>query len=100
MALNKFLDDIPVEQQDERGFMLECGSMYFISRKAGTVSADHSHPDEERLYLVQGTVDLHVGDEVQTVEAPKQLYFPSAVYHKLIAITDGVMLLDRDGLRE
>ncbi|MBW3000098.1 cupin domain-containing protein, partial [Candidatus Woesearchaeota archaeon] len=84
MELNK----IKIIKSDERGTIYDCGKSSFISRKKGTISADHKHEDVEIIYLVKGEIELTIGDENKIVKAPMMFKTDSNVYHKLVALTD------------
>ncbi len=89
------LKEIKIIKSDERGVIYDCGKSNFISRKKGTVSANHTHEDPEAVYLVKGEVDLTIGKETQTVKAPVAFKIDSNVYHKLVALTDIELVIDR-----
>ena len=91
------LHDIKIIKQDERGMIYDCGKSSFISRKKGTISANHKHKDPEIVYLVKGEVELTIGDETKIVKAPVMFKADSNVYHKLVALTDIELVIDRDG---
>ncbi len=90
------LNEIKIIKSDERGIIYDCGNSSFISRKKGTVSADHIHNDPEIVYLIKGEIELTIGDETQIVKAPIMFKTGSNVYHKLIALTDIELVIDRD----
>ena len=82
------IKDIPIFAQDDRGTIYRCEPINYIVRKKGTVSADHTHEEAETLYLIKGKVELTIGDESATIEAPKMFFVPSNAYHKVVALTD------------
>jgi transcriptional regulator with XRE-family HTH domain len=41
----------------------------------------HQHPGVEFIYALQGTLTVHVGDELHVLEAGDSLYFDSSVPH-------------------
>lgn len=90
------LEEIKIIKSDERGIIYDCGKSGFISRKKGTISADHTHEDPETIYLVKGEVELTIGDETQVVKAPIKFSTAPSVYHKLIALTDIELVIDRE----
>ena len=92
MELNK----IKIIKSDERGIIYDCGSSSFITRKKGTIGADHTHEDQEIIYLVKGKIELTIGNETQIVKAPIMFRINSNVYHKVIALTDIDFVIDRD----
>lgn len=94
---NMELNKIKIIKSDTRGVIYDCGKSGFISRKKGTVSADHKHNDLETIYLVKGRVELTIDKEVQIVKAPVMFRIDSNVYHKLVALTDIELVIERDG---
>ncbi len=91
------LNEIKITKSDERGIIYNCGKSSFISRKKGSVSANHKHEDPEIIYLVKGEAELTIGDETQIVKAPIMFKTDSNIYHKLIALTDVELVIDREG---
>ena len=92
MKLNK----IRIIKSDERGRIYDCGKSSFISRKKGSISANHTHEDPEIVYLVKGEIELTIGDEIQIVKAPVMFKTGPNIYHKLIALTDIELVIDRE----
>lgn len=90
------LNEIRVIKSDERGTIYNCGKSRFISRKKGTISASHKHESQEIIYLVKGEAELTIEDETQLVKAPIMFKIDSNVYHKLVALTDIELVIDRD----
>lgn len=88
------IEDIPVLKQDVRGTIFRCEPVNYIVRGKGTISADHTHEEAETLYLIEGKVELTIGEETQTVEAPKKFFIPSNVYHRVVALTDIKLIRD------
>jgi transcriptional regulator with XRE-family HTH domain len=41
----------------------------------------HQHPGAEFIYVLSGTLDLHIGDEQHTLETRDSIYFDSTVPH-------------------
>ena len=89
------LEKIDIIKSDERGIIYNCGKASFISRKKGSISADHTHADPEITYLVKGEIELTIGDETQVVKAPIKFILAPNVYHKLVALTDIELVIDR-----
>lgn len=84
-------------KDDERGVLYQCGEARFIFRKKDTISANHTHADPETLYLVEGEIEMTVGDEVKILKAPIGIDIEPNIYHKVVALTDIRMVLDREG---
>jgi len=91
------LHEIKLIKLDERGVIYDCGKASFIARKKGSISANHKHADPEIVYLVKGEVELTIADETQVVKAPVMFKTDSNVYHKLVALTDIELVIDRVG---
>ena len=89
------LELIKIIKSDERGEIYDCGKSSFISRKKGSVSADHIHDDPETIYLVIGEIELTIDNETKVVKAPIKFSYPGNVYHKLVALTDIELVIDR-----
>jgi hypothetical protein len=45
---------INIIKSDDRGIIYDCGTASFITRKKGTISANHTHNEAETIYLVRG----------------------------------------------
>jgi quercetin dioxygenase-like cupin family protein len=89
------LEQIKIIKSDNRGIIYDCGKSNFISRQKGTVSANHQHDDHEIIYLVAGEIELTIGDEIKIVKAPMKFEIASNTYHKLVALTDINLVIDR-----
>ena len=89
------LNEIKIIKSDERGIIYDCGNSSFITRKKGTIGANHTHEDQEIIYLVKGEIELTVGDETKIVKAPIMFKINSNVYHKVVALTDIDFVIDR-----
>ena len=48
---------------------------------AGTGAEAHSHPNEQWIYIVEGTFEANVGGKVVTAKAGSVLYIPADVVH-------------------
>lgn len=86
------LSKVAIKKSDERGTIYKIEKFNLVIRKKGTTSADHSHPEKETLYLIEGRAEITVDDETQVVEPVARLEFPENTYHKLVALSD-IMLL-------
>lgn len=88
------IENIKITKFDDRNVIYDCGKSSFISRKKGSVSANHTHEQCEVVFLVKGEAELTIGKETQTVKAPVKFESPPNVYHKLIALTDIELVID------
>jgi quercetin dioxygenase-like cupin family protein len=55
---------------------------------AGTGAQAHSHPNEQWIYILEGTVRGKVGDKSVEAKAGSVVYVPSNVVHSMQATTD------------
>jgi quercetin dioxygenase-like cupin family protein len=55
---------------------------------AGTESKPHSHPNEQWIFIVEGTVDAEVGGKKHRASKGSLVYVPSNVIHGLKATPD------------
>lgn len=90
--------DLPIIKAEERGTIYSCDKLKFIHRKKNTISADHTHTVVEILYLIFGTIEITVGEETTTLSTPTKIIIPAGVYHKVFALTDFMMLEDRESI--
>lgn len=56
-----------------------------IAFDAGAGAEMHSHPEEQILYVLEGSFDVIVGDETYVVEAGEASFHPSDVPHRAVA---------------
>lgn len=89
------IHDIKIIKSDERGMIYDCGKSNFIHRKKWSISADHHHTQSETIYLVAWEIELTIWDETQIVHAPVMFTISWGIYHKLIALTDIDLVIDR-----
>ena len=82
------IEKLKIVKSDERGIIYDCEKMNFLIRKKDTISSDHTHFEEEDIFLVEGKIELTVGTETEKVEAPVKIEVPANIYHKIIALTD------------
>lgn len=81
-------EPIEIVKKDERGIIYRIGSINYIARKKGTISADHRHAEAETLYLIEGKAELTIGKETEIIDSPIKVFIPGNEYHKLVALTD------------
>jgi quercetin dioxygenase-like cupin family protein len=68
------------------GERMQCA---LVSKKRGTGSNMHFHPNEQWNYIVQGTLRVRIGDQPERLCGPGTLlYFPANMPHATIATQD------------
>ncbi|MFB7873762.1 helix-turn-helix domain-containing protein [Nocardia sp. NPDC056064] len=59
---------------------------FVLDPRRSDADLDHSeHPGQELVYVLAGSIDLHYGDQVATMEQGDSAYFDSAVAHRIRA---------------
>lgn len=79
---------LPIEKTDKRGSRHTLDEYKLNTRKAQSVSGDHSDNEHEEFYLLNGTVEATIGTETTTISEPSYMYVPPGVYRKIVAVTD------------
>ena len=59
---------------------------------AGTGAAPHSHPNEQWIYILEGTFRARIGDKEVEAKPGSVIYVPSNVVHSGKATKDGDVL--------
>jgi len=89
------LENLKIIKSDERGIIYFCNKVNFITRKKGSVCANHTHESPEILYLTRGEIELTVGNKIATIKAPTKISIQPNVYHKLLALSDIEFIEDK-----
>ncbi len=89
------INNLPIFKEDKRGIIYDCGDFKFLSRKKGSISADHLHDESEVLFLIDGNIELTVNDEVKIIKEPVKIEIPKNVYHKIKALTNIKLIYQR-----
>jgi quercetin dioxygenase-like cupin family protein len=66
----------------------------YLEMDAGAVVPLHSHPHEQGGILLQGRLELTIGDETRIVEAGSLFLIPPHVPHKAVAVDGSAVVLD------
>jgi quercetin dioxygenase-like cupin family protein len=59
-----------------------CMGVVSLDAKGGQVPW-HNHPNEEVYLVLEGELELALGDELATVQAGQTVHIPSGVFHQL-----------------
>lgn len=92
------LDDIP-PQQVAPGCRLrtpygEHLMLSYLEMDAGATIPLHHHPHEQGGMLLQGKLELTIGNETRTVTAGSMFLIPPNVPHKAVAVEGPAVVLD------
>jgi hypothetical protein len=60
---------------------------------AGTGSPPHTHPGEESLYVLEGDIDVHIGDSVVNAGPGATFFFPAGTREFFEASTDAKIVV-------
>lgn len=63
-----------------------------IAFETGKGAELHQHPEEQILYVIEGSFDVILGDETYVVQAGQASFHPSDVPHRALAREDSVAL--------
>lgn len=66
----------------------------YLQMDAGAEIPLHDHPHEQGGMLLQGKLELTIGEEVRTVEAGAMFLIPPNVPHRAVAIDGPAVVLD------
>ncbi|MFO0903355.1 MAG: cupin domain-containing protein [Pirellulales bacterium] len=66
----------------------------YLEMEAGAEVPLHSHPHEQGGILLQGKVQLTIGDETRVVEAGSLFIIPPNVPHRAVAVDGPAVVLD------
>jgi quercetin dioxygenase-like cupin family protein len=64
-----------------------------MTAPAGTGSPPHTHPGEEALYVLEGELNVHIGDEVVSAKPGSSFYFPAGTREFFEAVTQATVLV-------
>jgi quercetin dioxygenase-like cupin family protein len=63
-----------------------------MTAPAGTAAPPHTHPGDETMYVLDGEVDVHIGDDVVHAKAGASFYFPAGTREFFEAVTQATVL--------
>ncbi len=66
----------------------------YLEMEAGAEVPLHQHPHEQGGILLQGTMDLTIGEETRRVEAGGMYLIPPNVPHRAVAVNGPAVVLD------
>jgi quercetin dioxygenase-like cupin family protein len=83
------LNEVKAQEMPGRDRKLVVGKnlmLLFVEREAGSVQ-EHTHSNEQMLYLMEGKATFRVGEEERTLEPGQVVHIPGGVPHRLMAHT-------------
>lgn len=86
------IEEVKIIEKSEGVIAYDCDKVYYIRLQKGGTLSDHIHSHEETVFLMEGEVEMIVGEIKQIVKAPAKLIIPANTYHKFTAITDVIGL--------
>lgn len=66
----------------------------YLEMDAGAVVPTHQHPHEQAGLLLEGRMELTIGDETRVVEPGAMFIIPPNVPHRAVAVGGPVLALD------
>jgi quercetin dioxygenase-like cupin family protein len=67
-------------------------TLAFWTFDAGTPLPEHTHPHEQILTVIQGTLEFTIDGETQTVEGPSSIIIPSNLTHSGKCLSDCTLI--------
>jgi quercetin dioxygenase-like cupin family protein len=64
-----------------------------MTAPAGTGSPPHTHPGEESLYVLEGELNVHIGDDVVAARPGEMFHFPAGTREWFEATTQATVLV-------
>jgi len=61
---------------------------------AGTGSPPHTHPGDESLYVLDGELNVHIGEDVVNATAGAAFFFPAGTLEFFEAVTQATVLIN------
>lgn len=80
------------EGVDRKAFGSDNATLALHRLMPGHEPKPHSHPNEQLVYILAGTIDFHIGDEVVRLRAGGLLRVPPDVTHYGVVIGDEPVL--------
>lgn len=85
-------EEVKIIEKSEGVIAYDCDKIYYVRLQKGAILSDHTHSHEETVFLMEGEVEVILGDKTEKVKAPAKLVIPANTYHKFTAITDSIGL--------
>ena len=73
---------------DRKSFSGEGATLALHTLYPGHEECPHTHPNEQIVYIIDGEVDFHVGDEVIHLGAGELAVVPPNVLHYVVQVGD------------
>ena len=66
----------------------------YLKMEAGAEVPTHSHPHEQAGMLLEGKLELTIGDEIRVMQPGEMYLVPGGVSHRAVAIDGPALVLD------
>ncbi|QAA92645.1 cupin domain-containing protein [Pollutimonas thiosulfatoxidans] len=73
---------------ERKAFGSEAVTLALHKLYPGHEISPHSHPNEQVVYILEGEVDFHIGDEVHRVKAGGLAVIPPGIVHYVEVVGD------------
>lgn len=101
-----FVDSNRIEENERlpgwRGRIFQSPSMTFATWRfsAGAEIPAHHHPQEEVWQVLEGELEIRIGEETSTAGPGMAAIVPAGTEHRVVALSDGVAMVADWPLRE
>jgi mannose-6-phosphate isomerase-like protein (cupin superfamily) len=80
-------------KENEKGTSYQADKFKILYRKIWSVSWDNKENKKEIIYLIAGSAEITIEEDIQTILAPHKIEIPANTYHKILALTDISLIL-------
>ncbi|HEV7704121.1 MAG TPA: cupin domain-containing protein [Gemmatimonadaceae bacterium] len=90
----------PLPGWHDRYFAAHSMSFAYYDVDAGAAIHGHEHPEEEVWHIIDGTLEITLGDDTHVVGAGSAAIVPSNTRHAIRAITNARVIIASHPVRE
>ena len=90
----------PLPGWHDRYFAADTMSFAYYDVDAGASIHGHAHPEEEVWHIIEGTLEITLGDDAHVVGPGSAAIVPSNTHHAIRAITNARVIIASHPVRE
>ena len=81
-------EELKLIKEKDAGKNYQADGFKVFYRYKNSIAGDNDENIKEIIYLITGSAEVTLEDEVEIIEAPAKIVFPANTYHKIKALTD------------
>ena len=66
----------------------DCGDVMYVRLEKWAIVSDHTHSNEEIVFLMDGKVEAIIWGTIEILKSPLKITIPPNTYHKFTALTE------------